>query len=82
MKSLVIFIVFASLGSCMYWIVKDYKWKEENCEKVYYHRKTDTCVKYGTRPIMAGRIVTVQRYCQEYKDTLVLDWKYKCPEKP
>ncbi len=82
MKNLVIFIVFASLGSCVYWIVKDHQWKEANCEKVYYNRKTNVCVKYGTRPVMAGKFVTIHQYCMEYKDTLVLDWEYKCPEKP
>lgn len=82
MKNLILIIVACLLCYGIYWAIKDQQWKEANCEKIYYKRKTKVCVKYGTRPIMAGKVVVVQRYCMEYKDTLVLDWKYKCPEKP
>ena len=81
MKNLILIIIFSLSLYSIYWLIQDAEWKARNCEKIYYKRKARVCVKHGSRTVMAGKGVVLQTYCVEYKDTLVLDWKYKCPEK-
>lgn len=80
MKNFTLILILSLIGYGIYITIKNEKWKSENCEKIFYKKQASVCVEYSTRPMPCGKIIMVQKYCSKYKDTIITDWKYKCPE--
>ena len=83
-KHLNIIVAIAALCSCMliiYMGVNHMKWKEANCEKVYYETTIRVCAQTQRKLMTAGKVTYFQQVCIKHKDTVVQRWRYKCPTK-
>lgn len=79
-KLVLVGAVLLLLGYVIYKGVNHMRWLEANCDKEYYKVETQVCVKTKKSWLWTGKSMMPVTRCVEYKDTLVTQWKYKCPK--